>query len=116
MATKIRTIPTDFEDRVENILRASLANAPAHLGAHLKAAVNEVLTYGDMPTIPDHLLVFDEGRYVDQVEPSVHFRNLRAGELWRQEQDQWGHNNGVDRARFEQLRDRQLAARKQESA
>ncbi|GGO70655.1 hypothetical protein [Nonomuraea cavernae] len=114
MATAIRTIPDDFEDRVTAILGHTLANVPPDLGQHLKQAVNEVLTYADMPVIPDHLLVYDESRYIDQVGPTVRFRGLRSAELWRQDQDAWGHTHGVDRARFEQLRDRQLAARQQQ--
>lgn len=112
--TDERTIPADFEQRVAAVLRANLANVPAHLDQQVQAAVSEVLTYSDWPTVPDHLIDFDESRYLDKVRPDAPLRGLRTLELWRQDQDRWGHVNRVDRARFEQLRDRQLAERKQQ--
>ncbi|MEV5711251.1 hypothetical protein [Actinoallomurus sp. NPDC052274] len=61
------------------------------------------------PTIPDHLLIYHEARWMPLVEDSCRYPTLRAREKWRQAQDQWGHGHGVDRAAFERLQQAQLA-------
>ena len=64
------------------------------------------------PEIPDHLLVYRDEDWMPQVEPTSLYPQLRARELWRQAQDCWGHEHGVWRAEFEQLRAEQLATRR----
>jgi hypothetical protein len=53
--------------------------------------------------IPEHLLTYDEDRWMPEVEDSVRLPTLRAREKWRQAQDAWATANGVDRTQFEQL-------------
>jgi hypothetical protein len=57
--------------------------------------------------IPPHLLTYNEDRWLPEVEESVRLPNLRAREKWRQAQDAWANQNGIDRTQFEQLRQQQ---------
>jgi len=71
---------------------------------------------GDMVEIPSHLLAYDPADWLDKVEPSVRFPDLRARELQRQAQDAWSQSVGIWRDTFEQWHRAQLAAHKQGSA
>jgi hypothetical protein len=53
--------------------------------------------------IPTHLLTYDETRWMPDVEPGIWLPTLRAREKWRQAQDEWANENGIDRTQFEQL-------------
>lgn len=53
--------------------------------------------------IPDHLLAYDEQRWMPEVEDGIHLPTLRAREKWRQAQDVWANENGIDRTQFEAL-------------
>lgn len=57
--------------------------------------------------IPEHLLHYDEQQWMPQVEHGIHLPTLRAREKWRQAQDAWGTENGIDRTQFEALRKEQ---------
>ncbi|MEV7007548.1 hypothetical protein [Streptosporangium sp. NPDC051022] len=67
-----------------------------------------------MPTIPDHLLIFEEARWMPLVEDGICIPILRAREKWRQAQDAWGHTNRIWRAEFEELQRQQLAERQEQ--
>jgi len=68
-----------------------------------------------MIEIPSHLLAYDPSDWMDQVEPSVRFPDLRARELQRQAQDRWSQSVGIWRDTFEQWHRAQLAAHRQEN-
>lgn len=53
--------------------------------------------------IPEHLLTYDEQRWMPLVEDSVWLPILRAREKWRQAQDAWATQHGIDRTQFEEL-------------
>lgn len=54
-------------------------------------------------TIPDHLITYDETRWMPLVEDGVWLPILRAREKWRQAQDEWANQHHIDRTQFEQL-------------
>ena len=54
-------------------------------------------------TIPEHLLTYDEARWMPEVEPGIWLPTLRAREKWRQAQDAWAREHGLDRTQFERL-------------
>ena len=53
--------------------------------------------------IPDKLITYTADDWMPQVEPGISFRQLRAREKWRQAQDAWADDHGIDRTEFEQL-------------
>lgn len=53
--------------------------------------------------IPDHLITYDEARWMPSVEDGIWLPTLRAREKWRQAQDAWANQHGIDRTQFEQL-------------
>ena len=61
--------------------------------------------------IPNRLATYDERHWLPDVEDSISFPELRAREKWRQGQDAWAHQHGLDRAQFEALLRRQKAGR-----
>lgn len=52
--------------------------------------------------IPEHLIAYDETRWMPLVEQGIWLPLLRAREKWRQAQDAWAHEHGLDRAQFEE--------------
>lgn len=60
--------------------------------------------------VPQHLLTYDEHRWMPEVEPGIYLPTLRAREKWRQAQDAWATASGIDRTQFEQLARQQRAA------
>lgn len=60
--------------------------------------------------IPEHLLTYDETRWMPEVEPGIWLPLLRAREKWRQAQDAWAGEHGIDRTQFEALAKQQRAA------
>lgn len=61
----------------------------------------------DEPVIPPHLLVYRDEDWMPHVEDSVMYRGLRARELQRIAQDEWGNAHGMWRAEFEDLQAKQ---------
>lgn len=57
--------------------------------------------------IPDHLVTYDETRWMPDVEEGIPLPTLRAREKWRQAQDRWATEHGLGRAEFEQLQRQQ---------
>ncbi|MDX3458431.1 hypothetical protein PV396_41960 [Streptomyces sp. ME02-8801-2C] len=53
--------------------------------------------------IPDHLATYQEEHWMPHVEPGIRLPTLRAREKYRQAQDQWAGEHGLDRTQFERL-------------
>lgn len=66
-----------------------------------------------MIPIPEHLLTYQPDDWMDQVEPSISHRDLRAREKQRQAQDAWSQQHGIWRDTFETWQQAQLDQRRQ---
>lgn len=53
--------------------------------------------------IPEVLITYTADDWLPQVEDGISFPQLRAREKWRQAQDTWADDHGLDRTEFERL-------------